>query len=118
MTSTSRLTGVPTGARPSVVSCRVVGISDTSNQSSPSAGNRQGDAVDRDRALLDDIPRHGGGQRDPHHLPVLRRRARDDVAGAVDVTLHDVAAEPAVERGGAFEVDVAADVDTAQGWTG
>ena len=33
ITSTSRLTGVPTVARPRVVSSRVVGISDTSNQS-------------------------------------------------------------------------------------
>ncbi len=33
MMSTSRFTCVPTGARPSVVSSRVVGISETSNQS-------------------------------------------------------------------------------------
>ena len=35
MTSTSRFTGVPGSACPSVVSSRVVGINDTSNQSSP-----------------------------------------------------------------------------------
>ena len=37
MTSTSRFTRVPTGALPTVVSARVVGINDTSNQSSSAA---------------------------------------------------------------------------------
>jgi hypothetical protein len=45
------------------------------------------------------------GQRDPHDLPVLARRALEDGAGAVDVPLHEVAAEPSLQRDRALEVD-------------
>ena len=114
MTSTSRLTGVPTAALPSVVSCSVVGISDDLEPVLAEPRHRQGDPVDGDRALLDDVAGHGGGQRDPHHLPVLRRRPREHVPGAVDVALHDVAPEPAVERGGPLEVDLAAHADRGE----
>ena len=114
MMSTSRLTRVPTSALPRVVRSSVVGINDTSNQSWPRPGNRQRHTVDGDRTLLDDIPGQRRRQRDPHDLPVFGRCSRDHMRGAVDVPLHDVSAQAAVDRGGALEVDLAAHADAAQ----
>ena len=107
-TSTSRFTGSPGPLLPSVVSPRVVGIRLTSNQSSVDGGDGQRDAVDGDGALLDDVPGQAVGQRHPHDGPVLVGRDGQHLAGAVDVALHDVAAEAVADADGALEVDRAA----------
>ena len=57
ITSTSRFTLSPTAFAPSVVRASVVGIRLTVNDYVPDRGNRQGHAVDGDRALLDDVAR-------------------------------------------------------------
>ena len=112
ITSTSRLTGSPGARAPSVVSRRVVGMRLTSNQGSGLVGRADGadgqrDAVDGDRALLDDVAGELGRQRDAHDLPVLAGRAGEDAADAVDVALHEVAAEAGVRGDRALEVDAA-----------
>ncbi len=74
----------------------------------------EADAVDGDGALLDDVAGEVGGERDLDDLPVLGRLAFDDRARAVDVALHDVAAEAAAQGHGAFEVDAGADGEGAE----
>ena len=118
-TSTSRFTGVPTGARPSVVRASVVGISPTSNHATglvrrAHRGDRQRDAVDRHRALLDQVARQARRHLDPHPLPPVTRLAQRHGADAVDVALHDVAAEPAVRRHRPLQVDPVAGHETAE----
>ncbi len=54
------------------------------------------------------------GQRDPHHLPLLAGAHLDHRAGAVDVPLHDVAAEPRVRGERALEVDGCAGGDAGE----
>ena len=48
------------------------------------------------------------GRRDAQHAPLRARAHLEQLAGAVDVTLHDVAAEAAVRGRRALEVDDAA----------
>src|SRR5690606_9571576 len=76
--------------------------------------DRQRGAVDRDRALLDDVPGELGGQREAHDLPVLARRAVDHDSRAVDVTLDDVAAQASRGGHGALEVDPVPRLQVAQ----
>ncbi len=71
----------------------------------PTAGDGEADAVDGDRALLDQVAAEAVGQ--PHGQSgraVGLRGARDHGADAVDVALHDVAAEPVGEADRALEV--------------
>ena len=70
--------------------------------------HRQRHPVDGDRPLLHNVTGQLRRQRDAHHLPVLRRRPGGHLTGAVDVALHDMSAQTAVDRGGPFEVDRAA----------
>src|SRR5918998_3889517 len=65
----------------------------------------QRDAVDGDRALLDDVARQLRRQPDPHDLPVLAGGAGDDGADAVDVALHQVPTESGVRGDGTLQVD-------------
>ena len=58
----------PARSSPRVVRSSVSGISETSKPSSSSAGDGQADAVDRDRALLDDVAQQ--------LRPAARRRRR------------------------------------------
>src|SRR3712207_4147580 len=74
----------------------------------------QRDAVDGDRALLDDVARQLGWQPDPHDLPVLTGGAGEDGAHAVDVALDQVPAEPGVRGDGALQVDRVAGAQGAQ----
>ena len=87
---------------PSVVKARVVGISDTSNQSAPSPET----VSEMPSTVIDPSPRHSGpapraARSGPP--PSARRGAGDHRPAPVDVALHDVAAETAVERRGALE---------------
>ena len=74
---------MPAAAVPSVVRSSVSGISETSNQSSSSAGDREADPGDRDRAVLDQVALEAVGDADPHapgeavvgHRERPRRRA-------------------------------------------
>ena len=94
-TSTSRLTGSPTPLVPRVVSSSVVGMRETREGVVADLDDGEADAVDGDRALLDDVGGELGGERDLDDLPAVARRAGRDRAGAVDVALDDVPAEPA-----------------------
>ena len=78
----------------------------------------EADAVDRDRALLDDVAREVGRQRDAHQLPVLAGGALQDGAGAVDVALHDVSAEAAVGDHRALQVDPVAGAQVGEAGAG
>src|SRR3954447_11898456 len=68
-------------------------------------------AVHRDRALLDDVAEKVGLV----HLHLQVGRGHDDLAGAVDVALHEVAPEPVGEADRSFEVDRVADGERAEG---
>ena len=116
-TSTSRLTGSPGPLAPSVVSSSVVGIRLTSNQSVADRGDGQADAVDRDRALLDDVAVEAGGQRDAHDGPVLVGPPSSD-AGAVDVALHEWPPSRSLQLDRPLEVDRAADRAARRGRSG
>jgi hypothetical protein len=74
------------------VALRVVGDEADLEPARLDGADGQAHAVDGDRALLDDVAVELLGQRDPHDGPVLLRRHRQHLAGAVDVPLHDVAA--------------------------
>src|SRR5438876_6576099 len=65
--------------------------------------DRQRDAVDRDRALLDAVAEELGRRVDPDRLA-----ARAHAAEAVDVTLHEVAAERLARTERRLEVDAVA----------
>jgi len=80
----------------------------------PEPRHGKADAVDRDRPLLDDVAGEIGRQRDPHHLPVRRRRARNHTPGPVNVALDDVAAEPTIDRDRPLEVHVRPITDVPQ----
>ena len=83
-TSTSRFTVAPGSAAPRVVRSSVSGISETANASSSTRGDGQRHAVDRDRALLDDVAQQLGRRRrcvttrakPSSRTPVDRRRRR------------------------------------------
>jgi hypothetical protein len=76
--------------------------------------HREGDAVHGDRALPHHEGREGGVEAEAQDAPRVLRVDGEHGRGAVDVTLHEVAAEAVAERGGAFEVDAIADPDAAQ----
>ena len=59
-TSHSTLTSRPGLVSPRFVRSSVSGISETSSQSSPSAGNGEADAVKRHRAALDHVAHQAG----------------------------------------------------------
>ena len=114
MTSTSRLTGSPTLL--DAERGQGEGLGDEADgEACPSRGldDGQADAVDGDRALVDEVAGEVGRQRDLDDLPVLARGAGEDLAGAVDVALDDVAAEPG-STVGALEVDPGARGEAAQ----
>ena len=81
-------------------------------------GDGERDPVDGDRALLDDVCRQAGWEREVDRLPTVPGRARRDGGGAVDVALDDVAAEPAVGGHRALEVDAVARSERAQAAAG
>ena len=82
----------------------MVGIRLTLNDPSATAGDGQRDTVQRDRSLLDHVASHGVGQREANNIPVFTRSAFDDRGRRVDVTLHEVPAQPARQGQRAFEV--------------
>ena len=94
MTSTSRLTGSPGCLKPRVVRRERLGDQADGEAVVARLDDGEADAVDGDRALVDDVAGEVGGQRDLDDLPVLARGAASDRPDAVDVALHDVAAEP------------------------
>ena len=111
-TSTSMFTPSPALRVPRVVCSSVWGISATAT--SPERllvgpGHGQADAVDRDRALLDDVApevardldRDDGG-------PVGGRSSVDDPPDAVDMALDEVTAEAVGETHGPLEVHAVA----------
>ena len=98
-TSTSRLTRSPGCRLPRVVRARVSGIRLTVKRSSPGLDDGQADAVDGDRALVDQVARQLGAAARSRRPPSARWACgRAIVADAVDVALHDVAAEPGCRR--------------------
>ena len=100
---------------PRVVAARVSGMSETSNHCCGSAGvadraHRERDAVDRDRALAgDERAQLGGEARGARTRQAAPSSIESIVGGAVDVALHDVAAEAVADGRGALEVDGVAD---------
>ena len=92
-TSTSRLTSSPGSSRPSVVDRERVRDQRDLEAVVVERGDRERDAVDRDRALLEAVADDRLGRVDPDAAAVSFRRDRADAADGVDVTLHDVAAE-------------------------
>ena len=105
-TSTSRFTGSFGPLVPSVVTASVCGITAMLKPSSVSDGHGEADAVDRDRALLDDVPQHLARRGDHDvHRAVAHRVLADDRADRVDVALHDVTAEAIGQAHRALEVD-------------
>ncbi len=105
MTSTSRLTVSPGCLMPSVVRARVSGISETVKLVVGDRHDGERDAVDGDRPLVDQVAAHPVGEADLDDLPVLAGGAGQDLAGAVDVALDDVPAEPLLRGDRALEVD-------------
>ena len=94
--------GRPGAALPSVVRSSVSGISETVRRLVVDRGDGEADAVDRDRALLDDVAQQIGVAA----IVAMRARSRPRStaatrAEAVDVALHDVAAEAVVRRAAA-----------------
>ena len=92
-------------------------MSDTENQGLVSVDNLddcQRGPVDRDRTLVDEVLGQLRRQGDAHDLPVLARCAIEDRSGAVDVTLHDVAAEAGAGLCRALEIDLVADRQVAE----
>ena len=80
----------------------------------PDLDDGEADAVDGDRALVDEVLRELGRQGDLDDLPVLGGLASYDVADAVDVALHDVTAEALLGGDGSLEVDPVAGVDLVE----
>ena len=99
MTSTSRLTGSPGCLKPSVVRARVSGISETVKSPAvavETVDHGQRDAVDGDRALVDEVAAQSpAGSETSTSSQCSDGLPAYDGPGAVDVPLHDVAAEPA-----------------------
>ena len=114
MTSTSRLTAVAGPLRPRVVTSAVCGMTATVKPSSSDVDDGEADAVDGDRALLDDVAEQ------------VARASRTRRSGAgstisptrVDVALHEVAAEAVGEADRALEVDRVAGPRGRRGWCG
>ena len=97
---------MPGAAAPRFVRSSVSGISDTANAVVVDRGDGQRDAVDRDRALLDDVAQQLRAARRSSRRGRSRPRAtRATVADAVDVALHDVAAEAVGRAQRQLEVD-------------
>ena len=98
------------------------GIRLTSNQARRRrryGADGQRDAVDGDRALLDDVAGEVGRAARCARPPSARRACGpSDRADAVDVALHDVPAEPGVGGDGALEVDRVAGGQRARGCCG
>ena len=81
--------------------------------------DREADAVDGDRALLDDVAQHRRRRRDlDQRGTVGERLAPGDGADAVDVALHEMAAEPVGEPQRALEVDRVAGGERPEGGAG
>src|SRR5665811_1635745 len=74
----------------------------------------QGRAVDGDRSFRDEIADDVCRCSDREDFPVLAGFAFQHGSRAVDVALHDVAAEPGVRLQRTFKVDVVADVKVAE----
>ena len=78
----------------------------------------QADAVDGDRALVDEVRREVARHRDRHDVPVLARVAAYDVPDGVDVALDQVPAETGAGRDRALEVDPVAGSQRAEAGLG
>ena len=76
--------------------------------------NGKGHALDRDRALLDDVAQQLGRRGDPDDPGEALLAHRVDLAGAVDVALDDVAAEPVAGAQRQLEVDRVARPERAE----
>ena len=99
---------------PKVVRCSVSGINETSTIPPSIAGDGQADAVERDRAALDDVALEPGGELDPDAAREAVRRSLGDTVRRVDVALDDVAAEPVGGADGGLEVDRRARLEAAE----
>ena len=101
-------------ASPRVVRSSVSGISETSTPSSPSAGDREADAVEGDRAVLDHVAEQLVAERDRDPAGEAVLGDADDLADAVDVALDDVAAERVAGPQRRLEVDRRARLEVAE----
>ena len=110
VTSTSRLTRSPGPLCPSVVTADGVRDHRHGEPVVQHVDHGEADAVDRDRALLDDVAQQVARHPDPEVGDGL-----DDVADAVDVALHDVAAEAVLRPDRPFEVDPVPRLAVAEG---
>src|SRR5699024_3185506 len=79
--------------------------------------HRERGAVDGDRPLLDDVSRQLRVECDLHELPVVTGDPVGDPPDAVDVALHDVAAEAGTSGHGTFEVHPVAGPEAGQSRT-
>jgi hypothetical protein len=77
-------------------------------------GDGQARAVDRDRALLDDVAEDVGRGVDPHAPPITLGLAAADAADAVDVPLDEVAAQGLTRAEGSLEVDAVAALESRE----
>ena len=75
---------------------------------------READAVDGDGAFGDHQLGEFGGHVEPHFHPLPFRLDARDGSEAVDVALHEVAAESGLRGEGAFQIDRIARLQTAQ----
>src|SRR5207247_612299 len=74
----------------------------------------QAHAVDRDRALLDEVGPHGARRAEAVGEPVAVRRDRVQAADAVDMALHDVAAQTVAELERPLDVQATAERQPAE----
>ncbi len=81
----------------------------------PAVPGGQADAVDGERALLDDLHAAVVGQHDGEALAVAFAAALDQAADAVDVAAYQVTAQALAEGQGALEIDGVADRPAGDG---
>ena len=103
-TSASRLTRSPGPSPPSVVTASVCGTSETEKLVVVEAGDRQPDAGDAHGALLDRVAHDLRRRREREVARLALRLDAGDLADAVDVALHPVAAHPVADAERGLEV--------------
>ena len=92
-TSTSRFTDAPCASDAEVVRSRVSGMSEIEKVSAVYIGNRERHPIHRDGPLGHHVAQQVRGRAQAHHPGVALLGHRLDLRDAVDVALHDVAAQ-------------------------
>ena len=113
-TSHSTFSLSPASSSPRFVRSSVSGISETSAQVVAQGRDREADAVEGDRALLDRVAEQLGSEPHAQAAGEAVLLDRDDLADPVGVALDDVAAEPVGGLHRQLEVDPVAGLEVAQ----